>query len=265
MNGGLVSPAAIVTLLTDFGLRDPYVGIVKGVMLSENPALRLVDLSHAVPPQDIGIGSFWIASAYAWFPPGTVHLCVVDPGVGGDRAPIAAQVGTHFFVAPDNGLLSDVLEPADASRVYRIDPQKLGLRVPARTFHARDIFGPVAARLASGALRLEDVGRAHQPVMLKRRVPRRDPRGVSGRVLVVDHFGNLISDIPAECVDPSQDHVHIAGRALRWVGTYEEAAPGECVGLFSSFGTVEVARRDGSAANDLGVERGASVRVEPAR
>lgn len=258
-------PPQIVAMLTDFGHSDPYLGIVQGVMLREAPELRMVDLSHQVPPGDLTIGGFWLAQAHSWFPPGTVHLCVVDPGVGGSRALIAARGGDQIFVAPDNGILSEALAMSPSPSVHRILPERLGLRLSSRTFHARDVFGPVAARLAIGRLTVADVGPLHAPVERKRAVPERGPEGVQGRVLFADHFGNLVSDIPSGLVDFAHDQVRVARRALRVVGTYVEADPGECVALPSSFGTLEVAQRDGSAFASLGVERGASILLEARR
>lgn len=260
MSGRRPAPA-IVALLTDFGVLDPYVGIVKGVLLRQAPKLRIVDVSHQVPAQDLTIAAFWIAHVYPWFPPGTVHLCVVDPGVGGSRAPIAARAFDQYFVAPDNGLLSGVLDSGSAE-VRRIVPDLLGISVPSRTFHARDLFAPVAARLASGELALDQLGPPHEPQMLKRIVPCRDERGVSGRIVFADHFGNLVSDIPAELVDLASDRIRVGVHELRLVGTYSEASPGECVGVLSSFGTLEIAQRDGNAAQVLGLRSGASVRAE---
>lgn len=256
-------PSGIVSLLTDFGGRDPYVGVVKGVLLSEHPALTLVDLCHEVPPQAVEVAGFWLARAYAFFPPGTVHLAVVDPGVGSTRAAIAAEVAGHLFVAPDNGLLSEILGCGGPTSVHRIDAARHGLDVPSRTFHARDLFAPVAARLASGKLSLVELGPAHEPILTRRTRPVRDAAGVAGRVLFVDHFGNLITDIPAELVDARTDEVVLGARRLRLVGTYAEAAPGECVGLVSSFGTLEIAARDGSALGALGLGRGARVELVP--
>lgn len=253
--------AGTVTLLTDFGLSDPYVGILKGVLLHEAPNTRIVDLSHDVPPQDIRVAAFWLAHAYPFFPVGSVHLCVVDPGVGSARVPIAFHQAGHLFVGPDNGVFSDVLAGVSAPRVRRIDASGLGLDVPSRTFHGRDVFAPVAARLASRALRLEQLGPQHEPLVELRPPVVSDAGGVTGMVIFADRFGNLVTDIPAALVDRERHVVEIAGRALRVVGTYVEAKPGECVGLVSSFGTLEVAQRDGHAAGTLGSPRGAPVRL----
>lgn len=257
----MTRPSGVVTLLTDFGARDPYVGIVKGVLLREHAALTLVDLCHEVPPQAVEVAAFWIARSVPYFAPGTVHLCVVDPGVGSARAAIAAEVAGHTFVAPDNGLLSEVIAQSDDARVRRIDALSLGLDVPSRTFHARDLFAPVAARLASGKLAFVELGPVHEPRLERRSLPARDASGVNGRVLFVDHFGNAVTDIPEALVDASTDEVSVGAERLRLVQTYAEAEPLECVGLVSSFGTLEIARRDGSAAAALGLVRGVGVKL----
>lgn len=249
-------------MLTDFGESDPYVGIVKGVMLREDRGLKILDLCHQVPPGELEVAGFWLAQSLTWLPQRSVVLCVVDPGVGGSRAPIVADTPQHTFVAPDNGVLSEVLERSGQAAVYRIVPDALGLQVTSRTFHARDLFGPVAAALATGRVEPAALGPKHQPVNKVRAAPIRDHRGLRGRVLFVDHFGNLVTDIPSQLLDRDIDRVSIGEQTLRIVETYGEAQPGECVGVPSSFGTLEVAQRDGSAARTLGVSRTASLWVE---
>jgi hypothetical protein len=255
------APCGVVTLLTDFGVHDPYVGIVKGVLLRESLSLEIVDLSHEVPPQAVSVAAFWIAQAYRFFPAGSVHLCVVDPGVGSARAPIAAEALGHYFVAPDNGLLSDVLLEASSARVHRIEADRLGLDVVSRTFHGRDLFAPVAGRLASGQVLLSELGPPHAASMERRAIPVRDANGISGTVLFVDHFGNLVTNIPGSLLGGRRDRVMVGAERLRVLGTYAEANAGECIGLVSSFGTLEIAQRDGSAARALGAGPGAPIRV----
>lgn len=251
----------VVTLLTDFGLSDPYVGVMKGVLLRESSKLRLIDVSHQVPPQDVSVAALWIARSYPFFPEGSVHLCVVDPGVGSARAPLAARVGTHTFVAPDNGLLSDVLAGAPAGAVRRIDVERLGLMPCSRTFHGRDVFAPVAGRLASDRLGFEDVGPPHEPLVLPRSAPSVSSGTVLGKVSFIDHFGNAITDIPLELVPASDAAVRVGGARLRVLGTYSEGQPDECIALGSSFGTLEIARRDGNAAATLALTPGSAVEL----
>jgi len=252
--------AGVVTLLTDFGTRDPFVGVMKGVLLAFEPSLRIVDLTHEVPPQNVAAGAFWLARSFAYFPEGTVHVAVVDPGVGTARRALALAASGHYFVGPDNGSFSSLLP--QASEVRCIDRafvrRELTARLPlargdSATFHGRDVFAPAAAWIARGG-RHADLGPpvTDSPVVLPPSPP---------RVEIVDHFGNLITSVDwhAERGDPG---VHIRGRRLRWVRTYGDAEPGECVALLGSFGTVEIAVRDGSAARELGVAPGELLQLE---
>jgi S-adenosylmethionine hydrolase len=253
-------PAATVTLLTDFGLDDPFVGIMKGVMLREAPALRFVDITHEVPPQDVALAELWLDASYRWFPAGSVHLCVVDPGVGTARAALVAIAAGHYFVAPDNGVLSGVLRGA-GGEVRHVDVARLGLHPRSRTFHGRDIFAPVAALLASGKVAFDALGPRCEPLLAAEQPPIRGEEALLGRVVAVDHFGNLITNLPGAWISAGFVRVEVGSRTLRMVSTYAEAEIGECVALISSFDTLEVAVRNGHAARELDVARGASVRV----
>jgi S-adenosylmethionine hydrolase len=191
-----------------------------------------------------------------------VHLCVVDPGVGSARAAIGVLSRGHVFIAPDNGLLTGVL--TDASDVRRVDTERLGLTPPSRTFHGRDVFAPVAAWLASGQRRFDQLGESHQPQLLPMNEPKRLADGAVGRVRAVDHFGNLITDLPGAWLAEVEVQATLGERRLRSVGTYAEALPGECVALRSSFETWEIAQRDGSAATALGAGVGSIVTLHVA-
>ncbi len=245
--------SSLITLLTDFGLADSYVAEVKGVLLSLAPGATLVDITHQVAPGDVRAGQYLLARAWHRFPPGTVHLAVVDPGVGTSRRALAAGAGGHWFVAPDNGLLS-----------FLDRPRFVSLPVPADaapTFHGRDVFSPAAAALANRA-RLDDLGTpitdaTYAPLP----TPRGDGIGVVGEVLYVDRFGTLISNIPGPEVEPGV-RIRVAGTdvgALR--RTFGDVERGTLVALVGSGGTVEIAVRDGSAARLLGVGVGAEVRA----
>ena len=245
---------ALITLLTDFGLSDSYVAEVKGVLLSRAPGATLVDVTHQVPPGDVRAGQYLLARTWHRFPLGTVHLAVVDPGVGTARRALAAAAGEHWLVAPDNGLLSFL--PVGAHFV------SLPIRADAApTFHGRDVFAPAAAALAAGA-RLEDLGSpitdaTHAPLP----TPRHDGIAVVGEVLYVDRFGTLVSNIPGPDVEPGV-RIRVAGTdvgALR--RTFGDVERGTLVAFVGSGGTVEVAVRDGSAARLLGVGVGAEVRA----
>ena len=243
----------IITLLTDFGLSDSYVAEVKGVLLSRAPSATLVDITHQVSPGDLRGGQFLLERAWHRFPAGTVHLAVVDPGVGTARRALAGTAGGHSFVAPDNGLLSFLEKPRFVSLVIPVDA--------APTFHGRDVFAPAAAALANGE-RLEDLGTPitdphHSPLP----APRGDGIGVVGEVVYVDRFGTLISNIPGPEVEPGV-RIRLAGTdvgALR--RTFGDVERGTLVAFVGSGGTVEVAVRDGSAARLLGVGVGAEVRA----
>jgi S-adenosylmethionine hydrolase len=251
----------VVTLLTDFGLEDPFVGILKGVLLREGSELQVVDLTHSVPAQNIEVASFYLERSFAWFPRGSVHLCVVDPGVGSDRAALAAEAHGHWFVAPDNGVLGAVLERDASARVRRLHPETLGLPEPSRTFHGRDVFAPVAAWLAGGRRPFDGLGPLATAIEIPKQPAQRSASGAVGRVITVDHFGNLITNLPAHWLEDADAEVEIGSQKFRVVGTYAEAREGECVALVSSFHTLEVAQRNGNAAQALGVGRGALVRV----
>jgi hypothetical protein len=257
--------SGIITLLTDFGTRDPFVGVMKGVILGRCPAARIVDLSHEVPPQQVPEGAFWLAKVFVWFPSATLHLVVVDPGVGTRRAALVAQACGHLFVAPDNGILAPALARDPHSRAHRIDPELLGLSVPSRTFHGRDVFAPVAAEILAGRLEWDAVGPPQTELVPLPTVPaRRQGAEVRGTVVTVDHFGNLITNIEAEDLADIDDAVvslETASCPLR--GTYGEVSSGELVALVGSFGTLEVALRDGNAERITGLTRGARVVVRP--
>lgn len=244
--------APAITLLTDFGTADGYVAELKGVLVSLAPGVPIVDLSHDIPAQDIAFGRLTVARYWRRFPAGTVHLVVVDPGVGTTRAAIAIASEGRFLVGPDNGVLSPALFSLDAQVVQLpVDPSA------SATFHGRDVFAPVAAQLACGAS-FESVGeRFADAVRLRTPPPRRDAHGLlHGEVLTIDRFGNIITNLLTRDI---HGMVKIAGRAARLVRTYGEAASGELVALVGSSGFVEVAVREGNAAVVLGVSRGAAV------
>jgi S-adenosylmethionine hydrolase len=250
--------SGVVTLLSDFGSEDPFVGVMKGVILTGAPLARLIDVTHAVPPQDVELAGFFLSASFAWFPRGSVHLAVVDPGVGSERKALAVRASGHYFLAPDNGLLSRVLETDAGFEARAIDSERLGLGVPSRTFHGRDVFAPTAARLVSGAVRFEALGALSTPL---RNAPGPAPSSDSGRIVAVDHFGNLISDLRLESGETRALAVEIGGRRARVVGTYADGGAGECIALVSSFGTLEIAVRDGNAARLLALGRGAPIRL----
>lgn len=245
----------IITLLSDFGASDSYVAEMKGVLASTAGDAVLVDVSHDIAPGDVAAASYVLGRAWRSFPRGTVHLAVVDPGVGTERRALAAQVGGHGFVAPDNGLLSDVFAAADA-KVVR-------LPIPAgasRTFHGRDVFAPAAARLVRGAA-LADLGTpVSDLVHLPPRRLRTEGSDVIGQVIHVDRFGTLVTNLPGDAVAVGSA-VAVGGRTVALAGTFADVPSGTAVAYVGSAGTVEIAVRDGRADQVLGVSRGIEVRA----
>jgi S-adenosylmethionine hydrolase len=256
--------SATITLTTDFGTRDSYVAQIKGVLLAAGPAaLRIVDLGHEIAPQDVREAAFFLRGAVPRFPPGTIHLAVVDPGVGSARRPIAAQAcGGQFLVGPDNGVFGWLLDAG--ARVHAIDPARAGVRDLAPTFHGRDLFAPAAARLAHGAA-LAALGDAlTDPVRLAWPEPRRGATEVLGEIVHVDRYGNLISNIERSDLPAAPDEclVSIAGRKVGRVRThYAQVARAEALALFGSAGLLEIAVRDGSASGAIGARVSSEVRV----
>lgn len=250
----------VLTLLTDFGRADYYVAAVKGVVLGLAPGTVLVDLGHEVPPGDVAAGAFLLAAAVPWFPPGTVHLAVVDPGVGSARRILAARTPAGFLVGPDNGLLAPLLGPE--AEVRGVDRSDLFLPGPGSTFHGRDRFAPVAAWLLRGQPLAALGPLVPDPVRLPGEPPQREPGHLAGRVVHVDRFGNLVTDIPSDWLPPGPCRTEVEGRATdRRAGHYEEVPAGEPALLPGSLGTLEVAARDADLARLWGVARGARVRV----
>jgi S-adenosyl-L-methionine hydrolase (adenosine-forming) len=251
---------AVITLLTDFGLSDTYVGQVKGAILAIAQGATLVDLTHAVPPQDVQAGAFLLWSAVEAFAAGTVHLAVVDPGVGSRRRALAVRSRRgDLLVGPDNGLLVPaVTRLGGADLAVELTHERYWRPSPSRTFHGRDIFGPVAAHLANG-VPLEAVG---QPISDFRRLDLPEPHGLAGEVIHVDAFGNLVTNLPAERL-PARFRVTIDGHVVAAAPHYQAVKPGEFLALVGSAGLLEISARDASAARLTGATRGTPVRVEP--
>jgi hypothetical protein len=257
----------VVALLTDFGVRDHYAGAIKGVVITLCPETTLVDISHDVPPHDVLTASLELAACYRYFPPGTVFLVVVDPGVGSARRPLAAEAGDYRFVAPDNGVLSAVFKDVAPRRVVELTERRYARPTVSRTFEGRDRFAPAAAWLAKG-VELRALGRTLTDyVRLEIPDPVVTDDQVTGEVLRVDRFGNLITNIDRRSFDRlghAADALEIAvnGRRVeRLVTTYAEIAPGEVCSLFGSTDHLEIAANSASAAELVGLGRGAGVTV----
>jgi S-adenosylmethionine hydrolase len=258
---------AIVTLTTDFGLRDPYVAAMKGVLRTGCAALQIDDLSHDLPPQDIAAASRFLADALPWYPPGTLHLAVIDPGVGTARHPLALRAAGRFLLGPDNGIFGLILQHWPLEEARRIEHPAV-LRSPVSpTFHGRDVFAPAAAALAAG-LPFEMLG---PPVSALTALPlphtESQPDGsIRGQVVHVDHFGNCITNIPLPADSGSAEGTVWVGQdlCLHMHRTYGEVLPGAPLALRSSGGMLELAVREGSAAVVLGIQPGVALVYRPA-
>lgn len=258
------APSGVITITTDFGHKGPFVGVMKGVIAGRFPGATVIDVTHDIPAHWPPEAGFWMSRAWRWFPPGSVHVGVVDPGVGTERDILLATLGGHLFIAPDNGLLAPLLPQADSIR--RLDPgvlDRLGLPPPSATFHGRDIFAPVAAELAAGRLQPQALGDAVEdwtPGWLDE--PACTPGRVAGVIVTIDAFGNLISNIDASLIgDFVRAEVQLAGHRLALSPTYGRVTPGDYLALINSFDVIEVARAEGDAAAGLGTGRGAPLVV----
>ena len=245
----------IITLLTDFGTADGYVGEMKGVLATGAAGASLVDVAHDLVPHDVDGARLALARYWRRFPPGTVHVVVIDPGVGGNRAALAVESEGRYLVGPDNGVLSPALLHAGMRCVsLPISP------TAAPTFHGRDVFAPAAAELAQG-IALDALGAPFgEPVV--RRTPeatRRDDGGVAGVVITIDRFGNAVTNLMAR----RSGVIDVGGRRVPLARSYVDVAEGVLVALVGSSGLVEIACRDGSAAAELGLIRGSAVVLLP--
>lgn len=265
-----MSCSGILTLLTDFGLSDPYVGVMKGAIAQVNRSLTVIDLTHHIPPQNINLARFALMTAIPYFPAGTVHVAVVDPGVGSDRRPIAVAIGADpaapmgFLVGPDNGLFSGVLSQYPALAMVELtNPQYWRTAHPSSTFHGRDIFAPVGAHLATG-VPLEELGTAiaaSSLILLNPLTPQRTQHSLTGCIQAVDHFGNLVTNIPASDVDGQAWYVVVQGVTVPGRKTYSDSAPGELLAFVGSHSWVEIAVNQGHAQSALNLGIGDSVQV----
>lgn len=255
--------SGVIALLTDFGTDGPYVGAVRGVLLGACPGAVLADITHDVPPHDVRQGAYLLAAAGPWFPPATVFLAVVDPGVGGARRAIAAALGDCFFVGPDNGLVTLLARRLGLGAVHAIEPARGAGSVPHPTFHGRDVFAPAAAALAAGH-GLEALGPpVTDPVLLPRLAPRREGRRIAVPVLHVDRFGNVTTALtPEDCAAlgaPGGQGLALGGQRTPFVRTYSEGPAGTPFLLWGSSGYLEIALDRDRADHALGVGTGNEV------
>jgi len=260
-------PSGIVTLLTDFGAQDPYVGAMKGVILSINPSARVVDIAHEVGPQDIRGAAFCMLGYLPYFPHGTVHVCVVDPGVGGPRRAIAVETSEFYLVGPDNGVFTLAVMRFGYERAVLLENRELFRARVSHTFHGRDIFAPVAAHLSCG-VRLESFGREIDGLTtFDWRGPRIEGDRLAGEVVRFDRFGNAITNIDEAALGEflaGAEPVVVVGKLVvsGMVSSYAEAEAGEPCVLLDSYGFIEIAVPTGSARESVGLSLGDGVWVK---
>jgi hypothetical protein len=254
--------APLITLTTDFGTTDPFVGIMKGVIATRSPGVPVVDVSHGIPRGSVLAGALVLRAAAPWFPPRTIHVAVVDPGVGTARRAICIETATACFVGPDNGVLSLAAPRSEAIRAVEITNEACMLSPRSHTFHGRDVFAPVAAALANG-LDVTALGPGGVDVsQVDLPAPIRDGNVLRGQVVYIDGFGNLATNIDAATLPATIASVEVGGRHIPGLSTtYGAVQSGELAAVINSWGVLEVARRDGDARATLGLDVGAPVAV----
>ena len=257
--------SALITLLTDFGYQDAYVGVMKGVIVSICQSVRILDLTHAVPPQNIAAARFTLLTAVPYFPPGTIYVVVVDPGVGTERRAIAIQTPTGYFVGPDNGVFGDVVDDWKISAVVSLtQPCYWRTPAPSKTFHGRDVFAPVAAHLAAG-VPLANLGTAI-PVesLVKIAIPAPTITATSaiGHVQHIDRFGNLITTLPASVVHQRLWKIHVGSVEISLGQTYGDVPLRHPLALVGSHGWLEIAVNGGSAQQRFQLTVGDAIQLQ---
>jgi S-adenosylmethionine hydrolase len=258
-----MEPNGIITLLTDFGEIDGFVGTMKGVILSINPHAKIVDISHQIPDQDIEAGAFVLNNSYRYFPKGTVHLAVVDPGVGSERKILAVQSDDYFFIAPDNQILKYIFHSNETLTVVEVLNKQFFLDNISQTFHGRDIFAPIAAHLSTGLCIAQlgretknyDRGAIDQPKITK--------SGIIGSIIYIDKFGNLITNITEKLICKPISSIKIGASIInRLSNSYTEVDIGQPLAIIGSSGYFEIAVRNGNAHQQLSLNRGEVIKIE---
>lgn len=252
----------VIALLTDFGVRDYFVAAMKGVILSINPEAKLIDITHDSPPQDIRAAGFTLRACYRDFPPQTIFLSVVDPGVGSARRAIVVETTNYFFIAPDNGLLSFIFEERPNCRAFELTNEKFFAAEVSRTFHGRDVFAPVAAHLSRG-VRPEEFGAEIKDfVRITETKPKTNSNGeIEAEIIHIDHFGNLVTNLKKEDL-PEKFRLELNGEKIEKIRDYyAEGEAGEIFMIFGSAGFLEIAVSLGSAAKALNACSGQKLAV----
>jgi S-adenosylmethionine hydrolase len=256
----------VITLLTDFGSADYFVGAVKGVILSANPAAIIADITHDIPPQDIEAGAFTLLAAYPTFPAGTIHVAVVDPGVGSSRRAIVVQAGKRFFVGPDNGIFAYIYDREPSHKTFQITSEKYFRHPVSSTFHGRDVFAPVAAALSKG-VRPASLGAliTNEVRLSNSLTPEVRKNGeVRGRIIHIDRFGNCVTNITRELLEDGSELV-VGGKRIAKFREFYDGAGSEPFAIWGSAGFLEISVKGSSAAKRLGVERGQRVVLTQSR
>jgi len=257
----------IITLITDFGEESGYAGIMKGVILSINPGCQIIDITHHISPQDREEAAFVLKSAHPFFPHNTIHLVVVDPGVGSARKPIIVESAGSWFVGPDNGVFSFIFLEDQQKRVWEITNARYFLSPVSPTFHGRDIFAPIAAHLSSG-VSIHELGKELKDfVQLEGLEPEVDQDILKGRIVFIDHFGNLVSNIShklfTRVVGKNPFQLTVGNRVLRRIyPTYSDAEDGEVLALFGSSQQLEISVRNGKCQRLLNATKGFQVSIQ---
>ena len=259
----------LITLTTDFGLQDEYVGLMKGVIHSINPGIPVIDLTHYIPPQDVEWAAYMIYYSFNYFPEGSIHVIVVDPGVGGSRPVKLLKLAGHYFLFPDNGVMTRLVRLQEPEELWTISNSDYFLPEISNTFHGRDIFAPVAAHLSNGVHpgRLGEASDELKTLSLPR--PQVKANEITGHIIHIDRFGNLITDIEQRMVDKlsvSYDSpaIHLSRETLSGIRkSYNEVREGKVLAIFGSKGLLEISVNKGSAANVLNMDKGDPVKITP--
>ncbi len=253
-----------LTLLTDFGLRDNYVGVMKGVIACINPHLNIIDITHEIPPQNLDAANFCLMTAYPYFPSRTVHVAVVDPGVGTQRRAVAIELSTGFLVGPDNGIFTGVLDHEKITTAVELTNPEYWLKPESSTtFHGRDIFAPVGAHLTTGTPLLKLGAEIDPATLIRMDLPAgiKTDAGITGYIQYIDRFGTLVTNIPGASVRDRQWSLTIGEKGIPGCKTYGDTQPGSLLALEGSHGFIEIAVNGGSAQAELRTEYRLSVHV----